>query len=93
LRTSQQARDILGDEIYFAHKIPWISGEMNQLHGRIDISYWVKGTKSKGKMRFKSVRPDRQSYFRTEQWSLETEDGKVIQLLIPSHDPSASLSD
>jgi cytochrome c oxidase assembly factor 1 len=62
LRTSQQARDILGDEIYFAHKVPWISGTMDQLHGRIDISYWVKGTKSKGKMRFKSVRPDRLSY-------------------------------
>ena len=62
LRTSKQAREILGDEIYFAHKIPWISGTMDQLHGRIDISYWVKGTKSKGKMRFKSIRPDRTSY-------------------------------
>jgi cytochrome c oxidase assembly factor 1 len=62
LRISKQAREILGDEIYFAHKIPWISGTMDQLHGRIDISYWVKGTKSKGKMRFKSIRPDRTSY-------------------------------
>lgn len=62
LRTSKQAREILGDEIYFADKIPWISGSMDQLHGRIDISYWVKGTKAKGKMRFKSVRPDRLSY-------------------------------
>lgn len=62
LRTSSQAREILGDEIYFAQKIPWISGEMNQLHGRIDISFWVKGTKSEGKMRFKSVRPDRMSF-------------------------------
>ncbi|GAB1191494.1 hypothetical protein APSETT444_000673 [Aspergillus pseudonomiae] len=46
LRTSPRAREILGDEIYFAQKIPWISGEMNQLHGRIDISFRVKGTKS-----------------------------------------------
>ncbi|EED23647.1 conserved hypothetical protein [Talaromyces stipitatus ATCC 10500] len=87
LRTSKQAREILGDEIYFAHKIPWISGTMDQLHGKIDISYWVKGTRSQGKMRFKSVRPDRMSYFRTEEWSLETEDGKVIQLLEPDQDP------
>lgn len=62
LRTSPRAREILGDEIYFAQQIPWISGEMNQLHGRIDITFWVKGTKSQGKMRFRSIRPDRMSF-------------------------------
>ncbi|KAF7587503.1 hypothetical protein BBP40_007148, partial [Aspergillus hancockii] len=62
LRTSPRAREILGDEIYFAQKIPWISGEMNQLHGRINISFWVKGTKAQGRMRFRSIRPDRMSY-------------------------------
>ncbi|KAJ5889751.1 hypothetical protein N7504_010561 [Penicillium tannophilum] len=87
LRTSPQAREILGDEIYFAQQIPWISGEMNQLHGRIDISFWVKGTKTQGKMRFRSIRPDRMSYFRTEEWSLETEDGTVVQLLDKDTDP------
>ncbi|KAE8358427.1 cytochrome oxidase complex assembly protein 1-domain-containing protein [Aspergillus caelatus] len=87
LRTSPRAREILGDEIYFAQKIPWISGEMNQLHGRIDISFRVKGTKSQGTMRFRSIRPDRMSYFRTEEWSLETEDGTVVQLLDSASDP------
>lgn len=62
LRTNSEARQILGDEIYFASKIPWISGEINQLHGRIDISFWVKGTKTKGLMRFKSVRKTRMGY-------------------------------
>lgn len=62
LRTSPRAREILGDEIYFAQQIPWISGEMNQLHGRINISFWVKGTKAQGKMKFHSIRPDRMSY-------------------------------
>ncbi|PYI20918.1 DUF1783-domain-containing protein [Aspergillus japonicus CBS 114.51] len=87
LRTSPRAREILGDEIYFAQKIPWISGEMNQLHGRIDISFWVKGTKGRGKMRFRSIRPNRMSYFCTEEWSLETEDGTVVQLLDSDSDP------
>ena len=64
LRTSPRAREILGEEIYFANKIPWVRGEMNQLHGRIDISFWVKGTKTQGKMRFRSIRPDRMSYVR-----------------------------
>ncbi|KAJ6012908.1 hypothetical protein N7499_012491 [Penicillium canescens] len=87
LRTSPRAREILGDEIYFAQQIPWISGEMNQLHGRINISFWVKGTKAQGKMKFHSIRPDRMSYFRTEEWSLETEDGNVVQLLDSDSDP------
>ncbi|KAJ0414110.1 cytochrome oxidase complex assembly protein 1-domain-containing protein [Aspergillus carlsbadensis] len=87
LRTSPRAREILGDQIYFAQQIPWISGEMNQLHGRIDISFWVKGTKAQGKMRFRSIRPDRMSFFRTEEWSLTTEDGTVVQLLEDNHDP------
>lgn len=62
LRISQKAREMLGDEIYFAHKIPWISGEMNQLHGRINISFKVKGTKAEGTVRFKSTREGRMSY-------------------------------
>lgn len=59
LRTNPEARAVLGDEVYFANKIPWISGEINQLHGRIDISFWVKGTKQKALMKFKSNRKHR----------------------------------
>lgn len=62
LRRSAKAREALGDEIYFAHRIPWISGELNQLHGRIDISFWVKGSKAQGKMRFKSTRESKRSF-------------------------------
>lgn len=59
LRTNPAARALLGDEIYFANRIPWISGELNQLHGRINISFWVKGTKGTALMRFHSVRKTR----------------------------------
>ena len=59
LRTNPRARELLGDEVYFKHKIPWIWGELNQLHGRIDIRYSVKGTRASGVMRFKSVRRSR----------------------------------
>ena len=62
LRTSEVGRRELGDEIYFRDKFPWIWGEMNQLHGRINICYGVKGTKSKGLMRFKSFRRTRMGY-------------------------------
>ena len=59
LRTSPRARAVLGDEIQFRAQIPWIHGELNQLHGRIDISFWVKGRKGEGLMRFKSMRQGR----------------------------------
>ena len=81
LRTSDKGRAHLGDEIYFAQQIPWISGEMNQLHGRIDIRFRVKGTRAHGVMHFASNRPTPRGVFETTEWSLETEDGKVIDLL------------
>ncbi|KAI0439752.1 DUF1783-domain-containing protein [Xylaria telfairii] len=81
LRTNQRARELLGDEIYFKHQIPWISGEMNQLRGRIDISFAVKGTRSTGVMRFASVRPSARAMFETTEWSLETPDGARVDLL------------
>lgn len=81
LRTSPKAREYLGDEIYFAHKMPWIWGEMNQLHGRIDIQFEVKGNKNTGTMRFKSNRPTRMGMFETTEWSLETKDGRKLDLL------------
>ena len=90
LRTSPKAREYLGDEIYFAHKMPWIWGEMNQLQGRIDIQFSVKGKKNSATMRFKSHRPTRMGMFETTEWSLETKDGKKIDLLDGS-DPFQAL--
>ncbi|KAH6850957.1 cytochrome oxidase complex assembly protein 1-domain-containing protein [Chaetomium sp. MPI-CAGE-AT-0009] len=81
LRTSDKARAHLGDEIYFAQQIPWISGEMNQLHGRIDITFRVKGTRGGGVMKFTSSRPSPRGMFETTEWSLQTDDGVVIDLL------------
>lgn len=59
LRTSEVGRRELGDEIYFRDMWPWIWGEMNQLHGRVDITFGVKGTRGRGVMRFKSERRGR----------------------------------
>ena len=64
LRTNPRARELLGDEIYFAAKVPWIWGEMNQLHGRINIHFKVKGTRQHGTMRFRSERKSRLGYVR-----------------------------
>jgi cytochrome c oxidase assembly factor 1 len=47
---------VLGDEIYFASKVPWVRGELNPMQGRIDISFWVKGRRGTGRVKFVSMR-------------------------------------
>jgi cytochrome c oxidase assembly factor 1 len=81
LRTNDHARDLLGDEIYFASKVPWIRGVLSPLQGTIDISFWVKGNKSTAQTRFVSVRRRKDGFFETLEWSLRTPDGREIQLL------------
>ncbi|KAK5053710.1 hypothetical protein LTR84_001671 [Exophiala bonariae] len=81
LRTNEAAREILGDEIYFASKMPWIRGEMNQMHGIIDIRFWVKGTRAQAETKFTSLRRRKTGFFETLEWSLKLEDGTVVQLL------------
>ncbi|KAI1005412.1 hypothetical protein K3495_g2806 [Podosphaera aphanis] len=90
LRTSPKAREFLGHDIYFAHNIPWIWGEINQLHGKIDIEFAVKGTRGTATMRFRSFRASRMGVFETTEWSLETADGEKIDLLDGS-DPFQTL--
>ncbi|KAI1388712.1 DUF1783-domain-containing protein [Hypoxylon trugodes] len=81
LRTNKKAREYLGDEIYFKHQIPWISGEMNQLRGRINIQFSVRGTRNTAVMRFTSMRPTARGLFETTEWSLERPDGTRLDLL------------
>ena len=81
LRTSPKAREYLGDNIYFDAQIPWISGGMNQVQGKIDIHFTVRGTKGTGVMRFVSHRPTPRGVFETTEWTLQTSDGRKIDLL------------
>lgn len=54
---------------------------MNQLHGRININFAVKGTKNTGVMTFVSTRPTPKGMFETTEWTLVTSDGRTIDLL------------
>jgi cytochrome c oxidase assembly factor 1 len=56
LRTNDTSRELLGEEIYFASKVPWIRGRLDLLHGSIDVGFWVKGTRGVGWVRYVSVR-------------------------------------
>lgn len=81
LRTNPRVREALGGEIYFRDRVPWIRGTVNQVKGVIDIGFGVKGKTGKGYVRFRSFRKGRRGFFETEEWSLELEDGRVLQLL------------
>ncbi|KAF2709167.1 DUF1783-domain-containing protein [Pleomassaria siparia CBS 279.74] len=83
LRTNALVRETLGDEIYFASKYPWIKGEINQVHGRINVTFWVKGTKRQGEVRLRCRRRSKSGYFETQEWSLTLEDGTVLYLYDP----------
>ncbi|KAF2625218.1 DUF1783-domain-containing protein [Macroventuria anomochaeta] len=86
LRTNPLVREELGDEIYFASKYPWISGDINQVHGRIDISFNVKGTKRQGNVRLRCKRRGRGGLYSTQEWSLTMDDGRKFELYDPKGD-------
>ena len=54
---------------------------MNQLHGNIEIQFYVKGTKAQGQTKFVARRREKRGTFHTEEWSLVMGDGKVVHLL------------
>lgn len=62
VRTSPKAQEVLGQEIYFKSKVPWIWGSIDQLHGKVDISFSVKGSKEKGMMTFRCERRANMGY-------------------------------
>ncbi|RPA89645.1 DUF1783-domain-containing protein [Choiromyces venosus 120613-1] len=81
LRVHPRAKELLGEDISFKSKMPWIHGTLSQLRGDIDIAYGVKGTKGEGVMRFRSVRRGRMGLFETLDWSLLMDDGHKVLLL------------
>ncbi|KJZ77097.1 hypothetical protein HIM_03418 [Hirsutella minnesotensis 3608] len=83
LRTSPRARALLGDDIYFKHAIPWIRGDLNQLRGRVDIRFAVRGSRASGVMRFVSRRPSPKALFETSEWSIAMDppDDRCVDLL------------
>lgn len=84
LRTNPAVREQLGDEIYFASKYPWIKGDINQVHGRIDIRFWVKGTRRQGEVRLRCRRNRRSGLYSTQEYSLTLDDGEKMELYDPN---------
>ncbi|CAO2658448.1 Nn.00g061710.m01.CDS01 [Neocucurbitaria sp. VM-36] len=93
LRTNPLVRSELGDEIYFASKNPWIKGEINQVHGRIDIRFWVKGTKGMGEVRLRCKRRGRGGLYYTQEYSLTMRDEGGGERRLELYDPKGNAID
>jgi len=88
LRTNAVAREKLGNEIYFRDRIPWIGGTIDSLHGEVDVTFGVKGTRARGVLRFRCTRPKGEEFFQTDIWTLTMESGEVVDLMEgPNGDP------
>lgn len=79
LRSSDKIRDILGSNIDFGTMFPWISGELNQVKGAVNITFNVKGSKNNGVVRLVADRKNKNEDFLIHEWTL-TVDGEKFDL-------------
>lgn len=78
LRRSPATRDLLGENIEFDGLIPWVFGELNQVAGKVDIKFHIKGSKNvSGVVKLVAGRASRRDEFLIHEWSLTTKDRKI----------------
>ncbi|KAK9454952.1 cytochrome oxidase complex assembly protein 1-domain-containing protein [Dipodascopsis uninucleata] len=88
IRRSNAVKELLGSNIRFRDSFPWISGDSDFLHGHVDMSYVVIGSKNiAATVRFKSIRPVRREPYQVVIWEVVTEDGTRLDLLGESDTP------
>lgn len=80
LRRSQQARELLGNQITYDGLFPWISGEVNSMKGVVDCSTKIAGDKGSALMILKAEKkPDEK--FTIIQWLLIGDNGEIVNLV------------
>ncbi|KAL9082745.1 MAG: hypothetical protein Q9159_006205 [Coniocarpon cinnabarinum] len=81
LRTNPTVRELLGEEVYFAQKFPWVWGTINLVQGRVDVEFEVAGKRQRGWCRFVARRTGgRGGSWGTETWTLKVGE-KTVDLL------------
>ncbi|GMM37668.1 Coa1 protein [Saccharomycopsis crataegensis] len=77
LRRSDKVKEVLGKNIDFTSAFPWISGEFNQVKGKIDISFKIKGDNGKiGVVKLVANRPNKSVPLTIDEWSVTVDDVK-----------------
>ncbi|KAL9938846.1 hypothetical protein V8E36_002565 [Tilletia maclaganii] len=84
IKDSPAAQEALGDPIMLVPSLvgdPWISGSVNTMQGRVDLSFEVKGPKGQGRAYFTSIRPSSNVPFEIIRFLIVTDQGKSVSLL------------
>ncbi|SCU85682.1 LAFA_0D17106g1_1 [Lachancea sp. 'fantastica'] len=78
MRRSQAIRDLLGDSIDFDGLVPWVFGDLNQVAGRVNISFYIKGSKNvQGVVKLVADRENKHQEFLIHDWSVTVGDRKI----------------
>lgn len=85
LRRLPAALALLGDNIGYADIVPWISGELNQMEGRINVRVNVKGSKNSGVLVLRGARETPGLLFTVLEWKVVVGD-QVCDLLAEGED-------
>ncbi|WVQ94637.1 hypothetical protein IAU59_001717 [Kwoniella sp. CBS 9459] len=85
LRNSKEVIAVLGEHIklqenWWALGQPWISGTINLMQGRVDLSFRIKGDKGSGTVYFTSIRPQEKGAWRIVRYKIIADEGEVIRL-------------
>ncbi|OWZ50948.1 hypothetical protein C361_06206 [Cryptococcus neoformans Tu259-1] len=85
LRNSKEVIALLGENVrlveeWWALGAPWISGTINLMQGRVDLSFRIRGSKGAGTVYFTSIRPQEQGAWRIVRYKVIADDGQVIRL-------------
>lgn len=84
MRRSPEVKQLLeSKDIDFDSIFPWIKGTLNQVQGKIDVSFNVKGVQSGmvGTVRLIADRPNKHVPLTIREWSVTTGDKKIDIML------------
>lgn len=75
LRKSPITNEWLGENIEFDGIVPWVYGKLNPVAGKINITFYIKGSKNQsGMVRLVADRENRHDEFLIHEWSLTVND-------------------
>ncbi|WVQ83601.1 hypothetical protein IAT38_005742 [Cryptococcus sp. DSM 104549] len=85
LRNSHEVVAMLGENVtlvdnWWSLNQPWISGTINLMQGRVDLSFRIKGDKAYATVYFTSIRPQEYGSWRIVRYKVIRDDGEVVRL-------------
>lgn len=77
MRRSPKIREVLGDQIDFDGIVPWVHGELNQVAGKVNIRFYLRGSKGAiGTVKLVADRENQRQEFLIHEWSVTVADKK-----------------